>query len=315
MFRNKAHFRKLLHHALNFYSVVNELGNSSVAIWRYAMNVTDERYYFIEMQCYWLGKVNSANIVKHFNISRTQAQKYLSSYQKRFPNNLSYESSLKGFVLTSAFSAGFIQCDANEYLDWLDGAHSKTFPNLIDANNVTNSSLSIPKRKVSPSVIRQIVHAIEHRSRIEVDYVSLSNPDREGRVIQPHVFVKTGLRWHLRAYDEKHQAFRDFVLSRFAGDTSLLGNATHFSHDDEAWNTYVDITLAPDRRLNQAQQAVIENEYMMNNGKLVIRTRGALAQYLLQEMQVSIKTHDAHPEAQQLVLVNQKDIQQWLFHT
>ncbi len=32
-------------------------------------------------------------------------------------------------------------------------------------------------------------------------------------------------------------------------------------------------------------------------------------------MQVNIKFHDAQPEAQQLVLANKKEIQQWLFDT
>lgn len=162
--------------------------------------------------------------------------------------------------------------------------------------------------------MRSLVSAIKQQRRVEVNYVSLSNPDGEGRIIQPHIFVKTGLRWHLRAFDEKHMEFRDFVLSRFCGEPELLDKATHTTEQDHGWNTYIELILIPDQRLNPKQKAVIEQDYQMQKGQLIIETRAALAQYLLQEMQVNIKFHDEYPEAQQLVLVNKDDIKQWLFN-
>lgn len=272
---------------------------------------TDAKYYFIELQAFWQGLVNSPQISQQFKISRTQAQKYLAQYQQKYKLNLTYQPSLKGFITTPNFTPNFINCDANEYLDWLD-RNSAHFTQ-IDSHTLTNSSLSLPKRKVLPHVIRALIHAIQQTLRVEVDYVSLTNPDNQGRVIQPHVFVKTGLRWHLRAYDEKHKEFRDFVLSRFTGQAELMDKATHTAKKDTDWNTFIDIKLVPDSRLSPQQKNVIQQEYMMQNGQLIISTRAALAHYLLQEMQVNIKFHDAQPEAQQLVLANKKDIQKWLF--
>ncbi len=114
-----------------------------------------------------------------------------------------------------------------------------------------------------------LVQATKQKKRVDVEYLSLSNPNNQGRVIQPHVFVKTGLRWHLRAYDEKNKAFRDFVLSRFVGQAGLLDNATHTSTDDVAWNTFIDVKLAPDSRLSREQKNVIQQEYMMQEGELL----------------------------------------------
>lgn len=51
----------------------------------------------------------------------------------------------------------------------------------------------------------------------------------------------------------------------------------------------------------------------MHNGQLPLTTRAALAQYLLQQMQVNVKTLDAIPEAQQLELFNLHDVKPWLF--
>ncbi|MDU0355791.1 WYL domain-containing protein [Paraglaciecola aquimarina] len=179
---------------------------------------------------------------------------------------------------------------------------------LDESTSLTYSSLQLPSRQVAPLVMRGLVNAINQKCRIEVDYVSLSNPDGEGRIIQPHIFIKTGLRWHLRAFDEKHREFRDLVLSRFGGELELLDKATHQGEQDQGWNTFVNIILAPDPRLSSAQKSVLEQDYQMQNGQLVIETRAALAQYLLQEMQVNFKYRDKSPEAQQLVLVNESDI-------
>lgn len=55
------------------------------------------------------------------------------------------------------------------------------------------------------------------------------------------------------------------------------------------------------------------NDYQMKGGQLVVKTRAALAQYLIQEMQVSVKVLDGTPEAQQLVLVNMQEVRGWLF--
>jgi predicted DNA-binding transcriptional regulator YafY len=139
-------------------------------------------------------------------------------------------------------------------------------------------------------------------------------PMVKGALFSPTYFVKTGLRWHLRAFDEKHQQCRDFVLSRFRGQPEILDNATHNAAQDIGWNSIITMIFSPDSRLSPEQKVVIEQDYQMEDGKLVTKTRAALAQYLLQDMQVNIKFHDAIPEAQQLILVNYNDIKQWLFN-
>ena len=278
-------------------------------------HVSDIHYQFIELIVYWQGRVNSSHLVDQFSISRQQAHLYLKKYQQNNPNNLLYHPSSKGFLPAPDFSLSCISGDVAQYLDWVSHtAVNPANPAHKTPHTLTYSALSLPTRQVSPYVMRGLVSAINQQRRIDVDYVSLTNPDGEGRIIQPHVFVKTGLRWHLRAYDEKHQEFRDFVLSRFAGEPELLDKATHSAAQDKGWNTLIDIVLAPDQRLSPSKQQVLIRDYQMQNGQLVIQTRAALAQYLLQEMQVNFKFHDKSPEAQQLVLVNEKEIEPWLFN-
>jgi predicted DNA-binding transcriptional regulator YafY len=273
---------------------------------------TDLRFRIIELLGYWAGLVNTTQLMQHFSISRTQAQKYLTSYQNDYPDNLIYDNHLKGFRPSEYFTSHCISTDVNEYLDWLNNSGEASVSK--HETRFTNALLNLPVRQVLPLVMRGLISAIKHQKRLEVDYVSLANPSGEGRIIQPHTFVKTGLRWHLRAYDEKHQQFRDFVLSRFRGQPEILDNATHKAAQDIAWNSTIEMIFSADSRLSPDKKIVIEQDYQMQDGKLVTKTRAALAQYLLQDMQVNIKFHDAIPEAQQLILVNYNDIKQWLFN-
>lgn len=273
---------------------------------------TEAKDKVIELLSCWEGLVNTTQLIKHFSISRTHAQNCLKSYRSRCPENLQYNKHSKGFIPTSDFTPQHISTDVAEYLDWLDKSDSNG--TKLPATQFTNSTLCLPIRQVSPAIMRGVISAIKFQSRIEVDYVSLANPNGEGRIIQPHTFVKTGLRWHLRAFDEKHREFRDFVLSRFRGKPEMLDQATHTKAQDEAWNTTIKLVFHPDSRLTTEQKSVIEKDYQMQSGQLITQTRAALAQYLLQDMQVNIKFLDVIPEAQQLTLVNLNDIKKWLFN-
>lgn len=66
-------------------------------------------------------------------------------------------------------------------------------------------------------------------------------------------------------------------------------------------------------RLTHAQQASLIHDYDMKNGELLLKTRAALAHYLLQELHINTKILDGNPVAQQLILANHDQIKEWLF--
>jgi hypothetical protein len=267
-----------------------------------------QRYRFIELIAYWEGRINATTLAQQFGQSRQQNSADINSYKSLAPDNLIYDSSLKVNIPADNFLSQFISLQVDEYLQWF---HSGQLPSNVPPP--LSESLKIPARKISPQIMRCLVAAIRQQKRIEVDYVSLNNPNREGRVIAPHSFVNTGLRWHLRAWCEKSSEYRDFVLSRFRGEPELLERSLYTAAQDEAWNTQVTLILQPDPRLSPAKREVLENDYQMQNGQLHITTKGCLVNYLLREMQINTKMLDGTPEAQQLVLVNQADIKPWLF--
>lgn len=269
------------------------------------------RYQFIELIAYWEGCVNTTHLARQFNLSRPQCSADLNSYIQLAPGNLEYNTSIKAYLPTKNFKTHYINGDAAEYFNLIHSGHTSLHPGKT--LSLSNIALSLPARQVSPTTMRSLVIAIRKQRRLEVDYVSLKNPNREGGVIAPHSFVNTGLRWYLRAWCEKSSEYRDFVLSRFRGEPDLLKKSFHTAAQDAGWNTKVTITLQPGPRLSPAKREVLENDYQMQNGQLHITTKGCLVNYLLREMQISTKMLDGTPEAQQLVLVNQADIKPWLF--
>jgi WYL domain len=269
----------------------------------------EQRWNFIELISYWEGGINTPMLEKQFGQSRQQSSSDINQYKELVPDNLYYDASRKIHLATQDFKPRYISDSADDYLFWF---HTKQL--IAPSIGQHSEILSIPPRKISPAVIRNLVAAIRQQKRVDVDYVSLNAPDYEGRVIAPHSFVKAGNRWHLRAWCEKSQEFRDFVLSRFRGTPDLYKDKTeHTVEKDFAWNTEVTLLLQPDPRLSAEKQAVLESDYQMQNGQLRIISRGCLVQYLLREMQVGTKVLDGTPEAQQLVCVNLPEIKKWLF--
>jgi predicted DNA-binding transcriptional regulator YafY len=272
------------------------------------------RLYFIELLANWEGKVNSADLGAQFDVSRQQCSAAFKAYKEAHPNNLHYDASQKSYLPTATFAPCHIDGDAHQYLHWLQTKQLLISPSSENkTKQAWHYALALPPRHISPAVMRGLVAAVKQQRRLEVDYVSLNNPSREGRIIAPHSFINTGSRWHLRAYCEKSQQFRDFVLSRFRGIPELLDKSRFHAQHDIAWNTKVTLVIQPDPRLEPAKRQVIEQDYQMQNGHLHITTLGCMVNYLLRELQISTKTVDLTPEAQQCVIVNFSDIKQWLF--
>jgi hypothetical protein len=256
-------------------------------------NKIDERFVFIESVVWWEGRINTRHLRERYGLSQATAQKTLKQYQESFPENLIYNPSEKAFIVRDNFTAIDRLSDFSDYLTSV----------LVDSHLSMNAPIfevEAPLRNINPLQIRPILRAIREKLSIDIGYISLANPDYLDRIIQPHSLVFDGLRWHIRAYCNKNQDFRDFSLSRFNGEAVFEGKATHGVEDDKKWNTFVDIVIEPDPRFSDLQKQIIEKDYQMENGRKIISVRGALTNYLLKLL--NIDHYQNTPEAQQIVL-------------
>jgi len=129
----------------------------------------------------------------------------------------------------------------------------------------------------------------------------MTNPNGEARIISPHSIVFSGIRWHVRAYCEKNKDYRDFVINRIKliddemgkGVDEDIKKATSGKQYDDEWNHYIDLEIVPNPNLKAAQQALIARDYQMQDNKLKIEVRKALAQYTLKQLHVSLQGSNA----------------------
>lgn len=272
------------------------------------------RYRYIELIALWEGKLTTRQLCETFGIGRQQANKDLSSYRRALTQgDLIYDASAKHYLPSSNFKPILTQGLASEYLQL--AAQQSDVQRILGHLPVAAAAVEVvtaPSRELPPSLLRPIIQAITDCRRIDVDYVSLNNPDREGRIVVPHTLVWTGYRWHVRAWCEKNQDFRDFVLSRFRGEADLMDSSERNASEDNDWQQRVTLQVEPDPRLRADQREVIAHDYNMENGRLLLTTRAKLAPYLLQLLNVNTGPLLDDPRAQQLVLSNQESLQNWL---
>lgn len=273
------------------------------------------RYRFIETLVLWEGRLTTRHLCDTFGIGRQQASKDINTYIREIgPGNLVYDKYLKGYKPAPGFQPRVTRGVADEYLHLM--ARNNELSNVFEslALNMANVEvLSVPVRDVAPEVLRPLMQAARQQRRLEVDYVSVNNPDREGRIIVPHTLVYTGLRWHVRAWCEKNQAYRDFVLSRFRDVPEIMDASPYGVDGDTEWNTRITIRIAPDPRLRSDQQQVVEADYGMVDGALEITTRARLVPYALKLLHIDPSEAHDEAEAQQIIVENLADLQPWLF--
>jgi predicted DNA-binding transcriptional regulator YafY len=257
------------------------------------------RFNFIESVVIWEGQINATHLATKFQLSRQAASTVLQLYRESFPQNLLYNQSNKAFVATADFNDHTQVTDFSEYLTAVSNSHQST-KDLKQSVDVCIFEVEAPLRNINPLQVRPILRAIREKLAIDIGYISLSSPDYLDRIIQPHALIFDGLRWHVRAYCNKNNQFRDFTLSRFNGAATFEGKASHSAAQDEKWNTIVDVVIEADPRFNDQQKCIIEQDFQMHQGKKIIPTRAALVNYLLRRLHID--NYKNTPEEQQIVL-------------
>ena len=273
------------------------------------------RYQLIEIIALWEGRLTTNHLMDAFAIGRHCATDIIKDYKTQVaPDNLFYDLHKKGYRPTDKFAPVVTKGSIDEYMHLLNGrndlsSHSFT----INSGQANTEIIASPARFIVPEFIRPIICAARDGIRLEIQYMSLSSDNEEGRIITPHTLVYSGYRWHVRAHCEKHNDYRDFVLSRISDIPEMETPSEHGIEQDSAWNTEIILRVIADPRLSPFQQKILMREYNMHNGVLEIKTRAALASYYLHFLGVNPKTQNSSAKAQQLVLENYAQIKQWLF--
>lgn len=269
----------------------------------------EQKLQFIEFRLFWEGHVNRADLMDTFGVSLNQASGDLNRYIALAPDNMVYDKSGKTYVRSPAFSPHFLKPDATQYLAQVRSvAEGIVAPEDAWIGNLPAfDATPAPARGIDPAVLRSIVIAIRRREAVEVRYQSMSSPDPEWRWIAPHALAFDGFRWHARSFCEKSGEYRDFVISRII-ETRQSRSTQMQTAADADWDEIVQLEIGPHPALSQNQKRVIELDYGMQNGRVVIPVRRALLYYALKRLGLDTDPAARKPQDQQIILLNFNDV-------
>lgn len=272
----------------------------------------DRRLEFLDFRLRWEGRLNRSDLTSFFGISVPQATLDIKEYLERAPGNAAYDRSTRVYVASPAFKALYPTNEPGRYLNELLARTTGVLPAELSFLGWTPATVTVPSpvRQLNPATVVNVLTAIRRRVRLKVVYQSMSSPEPSQRMLAPHGVAFDGFRWHVRAYCDMRHEFRDFVLARML-EVEVVEEPGTGGADDAAWHQVVSLVLAPNSRLPKATRRVIELDYGMANGEVVLECRQAVLFYALKRLGL-LEVDNSNPQAQQIVLRNRATVMKFL---
>lgn len=260
-----------------------------------------ERLAFLELRAFFTGELRRGDIEARFGVKPAAASRDLSSYRDIAPDNLDYDAPARCYRPSASFKPIF-EFSTERVLAWL----LQGFGDGLELKLRQAAPCEGPGQLVKPNleVLGVITRALVAKKAVRVNYLSLSSGLKR-RELVPVALADNGLRWHVRAFDRDKDRFGDFVLTRIAKAQEIEGGvAVHeLLAADEQWARIVDLELVPHPGI--AWPKAVEADYGMSDGVLRIKSRAALAGYVLRRWSIDCSPdHWLDPASHHLWLRN-----------
>lgn len=269
----------------------------TITITKASIMAIDIRQRFMLLKVFWEGEISRKDLSDRFDLSPTQATTDFRLLRKNFPDAVSYDSSIRRYLPGSQIQ---------EYVDayTLDEYHSMAGEATISAEIVRPAS-----KPVDPITYRTLFHAMNNTLGLEVAYRSIRDPEASiERILYPHTFVRSGHRWHVRAYDANAKAFKDFNLSRIKSlkTSEKKIPAAGRMEKDKDWHEIIEVWVTPNMSLSANQRQLIAAEYVKPPSLILdLHVRAALLLYALH--QYEIYDFSDEPPVSQLLQIGNPD--------
>ncbi|WP_065497244.1 YafY family protein [Burkholderia sp. CCA53] len=242
-----------------------------------------DRLAFVELRLRFVGEIRRQDLVTRFGIQAAAATRDIAQYKELAPGNIEYDTKGKVYVRAAWFRPLF-DFPAERILTWLSQGYGDGEP-IRWKGVVAQEGTSLPG-KIDLEILSVLTRAIHQGAAVEVAYRALSS-GLTTREIVPFALADSGQRWHVRAFDRRSGEFRDFVLGRLDAARILPGPVADHEKPDQdiQWNRITELELVP-HPANVQHPDTIEAEYGMDGGVLKVRTRAAMAGYLLRRWNV-----------------------------
>ena len=248
-----------------------------------------------------MGELRRADIESRFGVKPAAASRDLSAYRDIAPSNLDYDVAARCYRPAPSFNPVF-DFSTERVLAWL----LQGFGDGLDLKLRQIAPCEGPGQLVRPNleVLSKITRAMVAKRAVRINYLSLSS-GAKSRELVPVALADNGLRWHVRAFDRQKDRFGDFVITRIAKVQEIEGVAQEreLLAADEQWARIVDLELVPHPGITWPK--AVEADYAMTDGVLRIKSRAALAGYVLRRWNIdSSPDHRLDPSAHHLWLRN-----------
>jgi predicted DNA-binding transcriptional regulator YafY len=148
--------------------------------------------------------------------------------------------------------------------------------------------LHLPTRRATREVERRVFVALVNGQGLRVKYTSVSSDQTSWRILRPGAMAWDGRRWHVRAWCENRQEWRDFVLGRISAAEWPFSENGELPVDED-WNFWETLQLRINPRLGEQARAALQMDYGLTGETLEIRVRRAMKGYLLAELFIADK--------------------------
>ena len=260
-----------------------------------------ERLAHLELRAFFTGECRRSDIETRFGVKPAAATRDFGAYRELASGNLEYDPVSRCYRPSQGFKPLF-GFSTERVLSWL----LQGFGDGLDLRLKKATPCEGPGNLVRPNldILAAITRALYAKKPLKITYISLSSGPST-RVVVPVALADNGLRWHVRAFDRANSRFSDFVLTRIIKTKDVHENAEE--HEllaaDEQWARIVDFEIVPHPGVKWP--AAVESDYSMESGVLKLRTRAALAGYLLRRWSVDTSfLHTLDPASHHLWLRN-----------
>ncbi|KKN43710.1 hypothetical protein LCGC14_0700510 [marine sediment metagenome] len=264
----------------------------------------EKRLRYILLKTYWEGEVSRGDLVKMFGIASTQATKDFQGLKLSYPNAVFYDGSTRRYVPDHALGQYVSTYSFDEYYS------------IALAPNNFAYIMQTQSRAINPEIYRVLNKSIRNSFGLKVSYRSMNDPTGlKLRTIYPHSVIRSGFRWHIRAYELQSKSFKDFNIARINPTLTLIPEKLNAAHidNDKSWNTMVTLLLTPNLQFNEQQRKVIASDHNGSEESMVIQvnTRAALLLYTLHLYELTDFT-ESPPTSQHLQIGNLNNIWTYL---
>lgn len=260
-----------------------------------------ERLAYIEFKAFFCADLTRADIERRFGVKPAASSRDLMAYRRLAPDNLVYEASSRTYRPTAQFKPLFEQ-SADRVLAWFRSGMGDGLDLKLRRSVPCESAGEL----VSPDleILAVITRAIASRQLIRVSYLSLSS-GASSKTLAPLALADTGLRWHLRAFDQERGRFADFVLTRIVKAKALPDPIPreHGLESDTQWARVVRLELVAHPGVEHKR--AVEADYGMQGGVLALDMRAPLVGYAMRRWSVDCTPeHALDPKSHHLWLRN-----------